>query len=160
MSARRKVGFGAALLGTFATLVFARASTPSAETERPPRSTVSSPPSTRRPSGAQGDNRYLLSEAESQRLVTWAGKFRACLGERGFRVGEPVAHAKQIELRLYSAASPEELVPTTTACGDSLGEPPRRSSLQFRPGKLILYLPKQCLLDPKVRSSAPSAPDA
>jgi len=165
MSARRKVGFGAALLaaalvGTFATLVFARASTPSAETERPPRSTVSSPPSTRRPSGAQGDNRYLLSEAESQRLVTWAGKFRACLGERGFRVGEPVAYAKQIELRLYSAASPEELVPTTTACGVSLGEPPRRSSLQFRPGKLILYLPKQCLLDPKVRSSAPSAPDA
>lgn len=118
---------------------------------------MGSPPSTRRLSRAQGDNRYLLSEGESQRLVTWARKFRACLGERGLRVGEPVAYAKQIELRLYSAGRPEELVPTTTACGDSLGEPPRRSSLQFRPGKLVLYLPKRCLLDPKVRSSATDA---
>lgn len=90
----------------------------------------------------------------------WTRKFRACLGKRGFRVHEPVAYAKLIELRLYSAASPEEVVPTTTACGDSLGEPPRRSSLQFRTGKVVLYLPKLCLLDPKLRSSAPRAPDA
>jgi hypothetical protein len=162
MSARRKVGFAAALLaaalvGTVASLVVAWAWTPTPETERPPASTVRSPPATRPSSAAQGDNRFVLSEAESQRLVTWARRFQACLARRGITVGDPVPHAKQIELRLGSAESPGELMPTTTACGDSLGEPPRRSSLQFRPGKLVLYLPKRCLLDPKVRSSAPDA---
>jgi hypothetical protein len=67
-------------------------------------------------------------------------------------VGEAVAYAKQIDLEIRSAGSAAELSPTITGCGDSLGEPPRRSSLQFRPGKLVLYLPRQCLLDPKVRA--------
>ena len=37
--------------------------------------------------------------------------------------------------------------------GDAQGGPPHRSSLQYRPGEIVLYLPKQCLLDRKVVSS-------
>jgi hypothetical protein len=37
-------------------------------------------------------------------------------------------------------------------CGEELGDPPTSSSLQVRPSddRIVLYLPKQCLLDPKV----------
>jgi hypothetical protein len=135
----------AAITGTAVALVLAR------ETKTPLR-TAASAPSTRPPSGKQLDNRILLSHRESLRLVAWAKALRACLAQRGIDVGEPVAYAKQIDLKLHSAGSPAQLMPTITGCGDSLGEPPRRSSLQFRPGKLVLYLPKQCLLDPKVRA--------
>lgn len=156
MGTRRKIGLGAALLaaaltGTAAAVVFARQATPDASLQRPARPVASSP-STRPPPGAQRDNRFLLSGAESLRLVAWARRLRTCLSGRGLHVGEPVAYAKQIDLRLYSDGSPAELSPTITGCGDQLGEPPQRSSLQFRPGKLVLYLPRQCLLDPKVRS--------
>lgn len=128
----------AALTGTAVALLLARV-------------TGSEPETSAAPSGAV-DNRIQLSHEESLGLVNWAKRLRACLGRRGIDVGEPVAHAKQIDLQLHSEGSPAELSPTITGCGDSLGEPPRRSSLQFRPGKLVLYLPRQCLLDPKVRT--------
>lgn len=143
----------AALAGASAALAYAELTTTEAttDTSQPPgRST----PSTRPPSKKERDNRILLSHRESLRLVAWAMAFRRCLAKRGVEVGKPVAHAKQIDLELLAPGSPEELAPKTTGCGDSLGEPPRRSSLQFRPGKLVLYLPKQCLLDPKVTADA------
>jgi hypothetical protein len=164
MKRLRKAGpaavlLAAALMGSVATLAFTRTTTPAAETQ-PIRTPMPTAPSTQPPSRAQRDNRFVLSQSESLRLVAWARKLRACLAEQALRVGEPVAHAKHIDLRLYSSGSPEELGPSTIACGDRLGEPPRPSSLQFRPGKLILYLPKQCLLDPKVRSSARRGPNS
>jgi hypothetical protein len=135
----------AALAGTTVALVVAHLTEPeSVRTARTktPASSGSNPV----------DNRIQLSHGESLRLVSWARELRACLDRRGIEVGEPVASAKQIDLQLHSKGGPTELSPTITMCGDSLGEPPRRSSLQFRPGKLVLYLPRQCLLDPKVRT--------
>lgn len=134
----------AALAGTTGALVVARLITP--ESQRQETSRVA--PSRSK----QVDNRIQLSHRESLRLVSWARRLGVCIDKRGVKVGEPVAYAKQIDLRLYTKSSPAELSPTITECGDSLGEPPRRSSLQFRPGKLVLYLPRQCLLDPKVRT--------
>jgi hypothetical protein len=130
----------AALIGTAVALAFARWSESDSEND----ARASRP--------QQVDNRIQLSHGESLRLVSWAKELRACLDRRGIQVGEPVAYAKQIDLKLHTKGSPEELSPTITGCGDRLGEPPRRSSLQFRPGKLVLYLPRQCLLDPKVRT--------
>jgi len=98
------------------------------------------------------DNRFRLSRAESQRLVDWAERFRSCMTGRGVVLGAPVAHPKQIDLALVRAPGQPTLLREVAACGDGLGEPPRRSSLQLRPGKLVLYLPKQCLLDKTVVS--------
>jgi hypothetical protein len=74
------------------------------------------------------------------------------MGRRGVVLGAPVAHAKEIDLALVQAPARPALLREVVACGDGLGEPPRRSSLQLRPGKLVLYLPKQCLLDKTVVS--------
>jgi hypothetical protein len=98
------------------------------------------------------DNRFRLSRAESQRLVDWAERFRSCMTGRGVVLGAPVVHPKQIDLALVRAPGQPTLLREVAACGDGLGEPPRRSSLQLRPGKLVLYLPKQCLLDKPVVS--------
>jgi hypothetical protein len=138
----------AALAGTAAALAFARLTGP--EAQRQVSRTPAKSPALGR--SKQVDNRIQLSHRESLGLVSWAKRLRACLDRRGVQVGEPVAYAKQIDLRLHSEGSPTELSPTITGCGDSLGQPPRRSSLQFKPGKLVLYLPRQCLLDPKVRT--------
>jgi hypothetical protein len=96
------------------------------------------------------DNRFRLSRAESLRLVDWAERFRSCMDRRRVVLGAPVAHPKQIDLALVRAPGQQTLLREVAACGDGLGGPPRHSSLQLRPGKLVLYLPKQCLLDKTV----------
>jgi hypothetical protein len=35
-----------------------------------------------------------------------------------------------------------------TSCDSAVGPPSAKWSLQARPGEIVLYLPKQCLLDP------------
>jgi hypothetical protein len=59
----------------------------------------------------------------------------------------------------YRTLTPKPIPPTirkaTATCGDRLGGPPPGSSLQttrWHSGLLVLYLPKQCLLDPTVTS--------
>jgi hypothetical protein len=95
-------------------------------------------------------NQIRLSRAESVRLVDWASRFRSCMARRGVKLAAPVAHEKEIDLVIVRAPARAVLMRSVPICGDALGEPPRRSSLQVRPGKLILYLPRRCLLDKKV----------
>jgi hypothetical protein len=57
------------------------------------------------------------------------------------------------EARLPAVTQPrsfQELLQAGAQCGDSFGGPPPRSSLQTFEDTIVLYLPKQCLLDPKV----------
>src|SRR2546421_12276067 len=82
------------------------------------------------------DNRFRLSRAESLRLVDWAARFRSCMGRRGVVLGAPVGHPKEIDLALVRAPARSALLRDVVGCGDALGEPPRRSSLQLRRGKL------------------------
>ena len=117
------------------------------------------PPAPRETAAAKAtpiDNRFRLSRAESLRLVDWAARFRSCMGRRGVVLGAPVAHPKQIDLAFVRVPGRAALLRDVPACGDALGEPPRRSSLQLRPGKLVLYLPKRCLLDKRVVSGQAS----
>jgi len=102
------------------------------------------------------DNRFRLSRAESLRLVGWAARLRDCMGRRGVALAEPVARAKEIDLAIVRAPARRALARSVFACGDALGEPPRRSSLQLRHGRLVLYLPRQCLLDKTVVSGRAS----
>jgi len=119
-------------------------------------SSAARPPAARPAKATAVGNEITLSHAQSTRLVSWAARFRACVVARGVALGQPVAHAKEIDMRLEGAKAGPALSRKVIACGDSLGEPPRNSSLQLRPGKLVLYLPKQCLLDPKVVRGAKS----
>ena len=117
------------------------------------RDDASPSPAPRRAAAARAtpvDNRFRLSRAESLRLVDWAERFRSCMGRRGVVLGAPVAHPKQIDLAFVRVPGRAALLRDVPACGDALGEPPRRSSLQLRPGRLVLYLPKQCLVDKTV----------
>jgi hypothetical protein len=105
-----------------------------------PSSTKSDPPAS---------NERVLTHEQSQRLVDWAESLRSCLNEQGLEVGKPSVTRTQIVLAV-SGSKQHRLAGVAIRCGDGLGGPPAQSSLQIFPGHFVLYLPKQCLLDPKV----------
>ena len=123
---------------------------------RPPRQQPSTPPARSPESYARAvaANYRVLSPRQSRRLLTFAERLSACLHEHGVAVGAPRASRTRIELALPKAAQRGEVLTEEAACGDALGGPPPGASLQLRPqvNALLLYLPKYCLLDPKVAS--------
>jgi hypothetical protein len=98
-------------------------------------------------------NQIRLTAAESSRLVSWAETFRACMLENGAALGPLEKSETQIRMALPANVDVEDVVAKTGRCGERQGGPPHRASLQYRPGEIVLYLPKQCLLDKKVASS-------
>jgi hypothetical protein len=101
---------------------------------------------------ATTSNEKVLTRAQSQRLVEWAGSLRACLRARRFSLGEPAVARTHIDLAVPDGTAFKALVRAGIACGDSLGGPPAASSLQTFADRVVLYLPKRCLLDPDVEA--------
>jgi hypothetical protein len=101
-------------------------------------------------------NERVLSPAESARVVAWLSRFRSCLSERGIETDPMVVTRRELSLRTRKHVPTRSLLNRTLPCGESLGDPPTGASLQVRPGddRIVLYLPKQCLLDPKVARRA------
>ena len=99
------------------------------------------------------NNQILLTAAESSRLVTWAETFRSCMLTDGFALGQLEKSRTQIRMALSAHVNVEGLLANTEKCGEAQGGPPHKSSLQYRPGEIVLYLPKRCLLDKKVAAS-------
>jgi hypothetical protein len=99
---------------------------------------------------AGSSNEKQLTHAQSARLVDWARTFRSCMIERGTKLGEVTPRRTRIDMRLAPSIKAAVVVPALTACADRQGGPPQDTSLQYRPGRVVLYLPKRCLLDPKV----------
>jgi hypothetical protein len=117
---------------------------------RPTASTPSAPAQ----SSTQADsNQIRLTAAESARLVAWAETFRSCMLGEGISLGGLEKSETQIRMALSASVDVDQLLAKTEICGERQGGPPHRSSLQYRPGELVLYLPKQCLLDKKVAAS-------
>ena len=87
----------------------------------------------------------------------WAVRLRACVARRGVVLAPPVAHEKEIDLAIVRAPARPAMMRRVVVCGDALGQPPRRSSLQLHGKKYILYLPRRCLLDKRVESATPTA---
>ena len=98
-------------------------------------------------------NQIRLTVSESHRLVGWAETFRACMVGRGIALGPLEKSETQIRMALPASLAVEGVVAETNVCGERQGGPPHRSSLQYRPGEIVLYLPKRCLLDEKVAAS-------
>jgi hypothetical protein len=93
-------------------------------------------------------NYRVLTRAQSRTLVEYAGRVHGCLAVHGGSgVARPVPSATRITMRA-PGRSARELVSLMTSCDATVGPPPANSSLQARPGEIVLYLPKQCLLDP------------
>lgn len=99
------------------------------------------------------DNQIRLTAAESSRLVSWAETFRSCMLGKGVALGQLEKSEKQIRMALPPSVDVQKLLADTGSCGDAQGGPPHDSSLQYRPGEIVLYLPKRCLLDKKVAAS-------
>lgn len=109
----------------------------------------SAPPAT----STTDSNQIRLTASESNRLVRWAETFRACMVDRGIALGPLEKSETQIRMTLPASVAVKRVVAETNVCGERQGGPPHRSSLQYRPGEIVLYLPKRCLLDEKVAAS-------
>jgi hypothetical protein len=99
------------------------------------------------------ENQIRLTAAESSRLVAWAQTFRSCMLTEGFALGPLEKSETQIRMALPAPVDVERLLARTESCGEAQGGPPHNSSLQYRPGEIVLYRPKRCLLDKKVAAS-------
>jgi hypothetical protein len=100
------------------------------------------------------DNQIVLSRSDSLRLLRWASRFQACMVRRNVAVGPPEASSKQIAMTLRPGRIPRRVVLRKgIACGEGLGDPPSDSSLQVFAHEIVLYLPKRCLLDPRVATA-------
>jgi hypothetical protein len=100
---------------------------------------------------ARDGNRRVLTGEQTRRLVRYATALHACLLNRGVEVTAPAKDLRAITIEADKAVGLERLVVLATACADRLGEPPRPSSLQAVDARtIVLSVPKQCLLDPKV----------
>ena len=145
MKRRTALFFAAAALvgvGVAAAVIASRDGGPAAT----PSSTAAAPAAKATPVS----NQIRLSHAESVRLLDWAERLRSCVSRRGVVLGAPVPHEAEIDMAIRRGPTGHALLMRVVACGDALGEPPRKSSLQLRGRRLVLYLPKRCLLDKKV----------
>ena len=99
--------------------------------------------------GADAAGNYrVLTSAQSKRLLAFAVDVRACLAEQRVQLSAP--RPVRTRITLATEVAPKAVVQAMVACESEVGVPPVGSSLQARPGMVVLYLPKQCLLDPKV----------
>jgi hypothetical protein len=100
-------------------------------------------------------NYRTLTPGQSRRLIRFATAFRSCMASRGMELTVPQTSPTKIVLQVQTDAVPLTIRSSTFACGERLGGPPPRSSLQTprgQSGLIVLYVPKQCLLDPTVTS--------
>ena len=103
-------------------------------------------------------NYVILSHAKSEQLVRFAGAFSRCLAKHGQPVGAPHATKMKITMAISRGTDRSRLNRIGVTCATALGGPPRGASLQTmqRFGNthaVVLYVPRQCLLDPNVAAS-------
>ena len=97
-------------------------------------------------------NYRTLSVAESRRLLRYAETEYRCIVAHGGEVAAPVASRTRIRMTARSRSA-DELVRLMTACDPEVGPPPPGASLQARPGQVLVYVPKRCLLAPTAITS-------
>ena len=95
-------------------------------------------------------NYRVLSAEQSRALLRFAKRFRRCLGARGIDLGVPRPQPTRIELPVEGGVTLHMVAREGIVCGDRLGGPPRGATIQSRGRTVLLYLPKQCLVDKQV----------
>jgi hypothetical protein len=106
---------------------------------------------TERPSPAQlvAGNYKPLTPKQSRRLLRYADRIHACLAG-SVAIDKPKPSKTQIVMALGGSVAPAEVAQLGAACGRRIGDPPPDSSLQIRGTKVILYMPKYCILDDNI----------
>jgi hypothetical protein len=104
-------------------------------------------------------NFRVLTPRETRRLLGFADALHSCVTRKGVRLGSPQRLNTKIVMGLPPKVERQHLNDVVLSCGESLGGPPPGASLQTsqRSGEddsVILYLPRQCLLDPKIAGSS------
>jgi hypothetical protein len=97
-------------------------------------------------------NYRTLSVAESRRLLRYAETEYRCIAAHGAPVAAPVASRTRITMSAPGHGA-RELLGYMTTCDPEVGPPPPGASLQTRPGLVLVYVPKRCLLDPTAITS-------
>jgi hypothetical protein len=108
-------------------------------------------------SGPPPSNQIVLTRKQSERLVSYAGAIRACLVRTGVDAARPRVTRRQISLAVSGESSRREVVRAGLACAGRVGDPPSSASLQAWADRIVLYVPKQCLIDPNVVRGAGQA---
>jgi hypothetical protein len=98
-------------------------------------------------------NQLVLTARQSQRLVDYSAALGSCLRQGGLAVSRPHATRKQIGLTVHGS-SQREVIRASMRCSGRLGDPPSYASLQGFADRIVLYVPKQCLIDEKVARDA------
>jgi hypothetical protein len=105
---------------------------------------------------ARNQNRRVLTGKQTRRLVHYAAALHACLTNRGVDVSAPAKDPRAITIAAASTVGLKRLAQLATTCAAPLGDPPEPSSLQAVDARtIVLSVPKQCLLDPKVAAPRP-----
>jgi hypothetical protein len=94
-------------------------------------------------------NYKVLRPKQSRRLLRFAQDFRACMVAH-VPLGRPRALPTRILMAVPAGVPQSKIFLYTPRCGAQLGDPPPGSSLLLRGHVMVLFLPKRCLLDPKV----------
>lgn len=99
-------------------------------------------------------NYKVLRPKQTRRLLRFADAFRACMHAH-VPLGKPRVLPTRILMSLPAGAAAAAVLRFTGRCGAKLGDPPPGSSLLLRKHAIVLFLPKRCLLDPKVARAGP-----
>jgi hypothetical protein len=97
-------------------------------------------------------NYKVLTPSRTRRLLTYADAAYGCLS-KVIHVTEPRAERTKIVMTLPASSSPAAALQAILMCSAKIGDPPTDSSFQVRGHKVLLYLPKYCILDKKVAGS-------
>ena len=93
------------------------------------------------------ENYRTLTKSESRSLVRYAAAIHRCVAAEAKGIAPPVASATRIVMQAPNRSA-HELMELLTTCAGTVGPPPPKASLQARDGLILVYVPKQCLLDP------------
>jgi hypothetical protein len=99
-------------------------------------------------------NYRILGARETARLMTYARSVWRCAVAHGLRLEAPRPTRTRIDLQPVGRWSPDAVVETLAECEPETGPPPPKSSLVAEKTRLVVYIPKRCLLDPKVAANA------
>jgi len=100
--------------------------------------------------GPPSSNQRVLTQKQSERLVSYARAMRTCLAQSGMDVARLSATRREISVPVHGAGSTREVVLAGLACAARIGGPPKYASFQAFQGRVVLYAPKQCLIDKNV----------
>jgi hypothetical protein len=98
-------------------------------------------------------NYRTLTPRESRALVRYAQSEYRCLVAHGVDASRPVASRTRITMRAPHRSA-HDLAQLELACDSEVGPPPQTATLQARPGLVLVYLPKRCLMNPTELPSA------